>query len=88
LGKICWLRRGVRWRLTCASKCLVIMKKKKKSVPVIFEPPCKRVELLQEPASEWHEEIHYQHDENNTSKTTITVHTYFNYNTSYSCGPA
>jgi hypothetical protein len=42
LEKMCWLRRGVRWRLTCATKCLAIMvfKKKKKSVPVIFEPPC------------------------------------------------
>jgi hypothetical protein len=30
--------------LTCASKCLVIMVlKKKKSVPVIFEPPCTAV---------------------------------------------
>jgi len=23
--KMCWLRRGVRWRLTCASECLAIM---------------------------------------------------------------
>jgi len=39
--KMCWNRRGVRWRLTCASECLAIMVlKKKKSVPVIFEPPC------------------------------------------------
>ena len=29
LEKLCWLRRGVRWRLTCASKCLVIMVLKK-----------------------------------------------------------
>jgi hypothetical protein len=27
--------------LTCASKCLAIMVFKKKSVPVIFEPPCR-----------------------------------------------
>jgi hypothetical protein len=40
LEKMCWLWRGVRWRLTCASKCLEIMVKKKKSVPVIFGPPC------------------------------------------------
>jgi hypothetical protein len=40
LEKTCWLWRGVRWRLTCASKCLAIMVFKKKSVPVIFEPPC------------------------------------------------
>ena len=25
LEKMCWLRRGVRWRLTCASECLAIM---------------------------------------------------------------
>jgi hypothetical protein len=30
VGKMCWLRRGVRWRLTCASKCLAIMVFKKK----------------------------------------------------------
>jgi hypothetical protein len=29
LEKMCWLRRGVRWRLTCASKCLAIMVLKK-----------------------------------------------------------
>jgi hypothetical protein len=29
LEKLCWLRRGVHWRLTCASKCLVITVKKK-----------------------------------------------------------
>jgi hypothetical protein len=40
LEKMCWLQRGVRWRLTCASKCLAITVFKKKSVPVIFEPPC------------------------------------------------
>jgi hypothetical protein len=40
LEKMCWLRREVRWRLTCAIKCLVIMVEKKKSVPVIFKPPC------------------------------------------------
>jgi hypothetical protein len=28
LEKMCWLRRGVRWRLACASKCLAIMVKK------------------------------------------------------------
>ena len=26
---MCWLQRGVRWRLTCASKCLAIMATKK-----------------------------------------------------------
>jgi hypothetical protein len=39
LEKMCWLRRGVRWRLTCASKCLAIMVLNK-SVPIIFESPC------------------------------------------------
>ena len=27
LEKMCWLRRGERWRLTCASNCLTIMVK-------------------------------------------------------------
>jgi hypothetical protein len=31
LEKMCWLRRGVNWRLTCASKCLAIMVFKKNS---------------------------------------------------------
>jgi len=31
LEKMCWLWRGVRWRLTCASKCLAIMVLKKKN---------------------------------------------------------
>jgi hypothetical protein len=33
LEKMCWLRRGVRWRLTCAIKCLAIMVFKKKINP-------------------------------------------------------
>jgi hypothetical protein len=41
LSKMCWLRRGVRWILTCASKCLAIMFFFFfKSVLVISEPPC------------------------------------------------
>jgi hypothetical protein len=42
LEKMCWLQRGVRWRLTCANMFgnYGFQKKKKKSVPVIFEPPC------------------------------------------------
>ena len=39
LEKLCSLRRGVRWRLTCPSKSLAIMFFFKKSVPVILEPP-------------------------------------------------
>ena len=41
LEKMCWLRRGVRWRLTCASVWQLWFKKK--SVPVIFEPPCNKI---------------------------------------------
>jgi hypothetical protein len=37
--KMCWLRRGVRWRLTCASVWQLWLKKKKPA-PAIFEPLC------------------------------------------------
>ena len=33
LEKMCWLWRGVLWRLTCANKCLAIMVTKKKISP-------------------------------------------------------
>jgi hypothetical protein len=39
LGKMCWLQRGVRWRLTCAS-IWQLWFFFSKSVPVIFKPPC------------------------------------------------